>query len=221
MIRFILRSNAPPSAQSALDHPALSRLAEDGPWRVQDGIGIVMLTHATAPAGCEWGPEQTGLGGLVFQLPAKLSPLPIADLIRKGATDCQTVRLVCGLTVPIAPAMAGGSVIGLNGEAEGIASEYGLAVEAVSAAFEQAADAAKASGDQSGGAVRFSDPCWLPMARLALRSALRLPAEAIHGYRILASGDYVALWEAALALPKIDAAGSGSPAGVPESTPTG
>lgn len=205
MIRYRLPGFHDPLAAASGSHPALARLAGRGPWACADTPEGVVLTRGGAAA---WGPWVPGVGGLEYSL---ADPLPACDpltLPQPGlAGEGSPVSLRCGIVVPVRPAGWDGSVIGLDGQLGAPASAYGRAVAALY-------DRILAAGD-----LPPSDPQAIAVARMALLSATTLTEELIAAWGLLSTGDVVALFLAAAAIPKADAGGGPCSAAPPASTP--
>lgn len=184
----------------------LRRLAGCGPWTCHDdGQGLV-LTHGSASAVSTWTSWRDGLGGLIYQLAEPLPEIAI-DAWVKRAEHAEPLRLVCGLTVPVVPAFVDGLAITMDGGLGAPASPYGRAV------------ANLVDRVMRGDEVMPTDPQAIAVARLALASGLRMPAELMHAWGLLATGDIARLVEAAAAVPKVACGAGNSNASPPASPP--
>jgi hypothetical protein len=206
MIRFRVPGGIDGPQAAACACPELRRLAGCGPWTVTDDGQGLLLTHGSAVAISAWTPWQTGLGGLMYQLPIDLPDLVIDQWVIRS-DHAEPVRLVSGHVVPIVPAFIDGLTITLNGGLGAPASPYGRAV------------ATLIDRVMRGDDVSPTDPQAVAVARQALATGLRMPAELMHAWGLLATGDISRLVEAASAIPKAACGAGNSNAAPPASIP--
>lgn len=198
MIRYELDERLDRTAASQCRHPALERLRASGPWTASESPTGVALVPAWARPVRAWGQRQQGLGGLWFRLADPLPPCDLAALAKPG-TSGSPVALACGLTILVAPAIADGIVIGLDGGLGACASAYGRLAD-------QVATRLAVEGDVS---CSPPDPMLVDLARMAMASCHRLTPELIAAWGLLSTADLAPLYDAAVGLPKADAGGGG------------
>jgi hypothetical protein len=168
MIRYILDQALPQLAAAQCQHPALARLKGRGPWTALDQAVGTVVQRGTAAA---WTLPAPGLGGLQYQLADPLPPLmEVITVNDRGAIAW--VDLPGAVRLPVKLAAYAPVSIGLDGQPEGPADEYGITAARLWERW-QAAD------------LPVIDPQLIAFCRLALMSQTNLLPEIIHAYKLL------------------------------------
>jgi hypothetical protein len=180
MIRYVLPATLPALAAAMCNHPELRRLAGRGPWTAGDHPEGTCLTRGTAAA---WGPLKQGLGQLRYQLADPLPPL-LASITVNATGPIAWVDLPGAVRLPVKLATYAPVAIGLDGQPEGLADEYGI-LGALLWERWQGAD------------LPVVDPQLIAFCRLALMSQTNLTPELIHAYSLLTTESVPAILYAA------------------------
>jgi hypothetical protein len=203
MIRYRVPDGLSPMAAVQCQHPSLARLADCGPWAAVETPQGLLLTHASAPANATWKEWSAGIGGIMYQVVDPLPELKAADWMKPEDDLAGPVLLACGIVVMVRPACCDGLLLGLDGSLGRPAGAYGQAVASLTdRAFR-------------GQVVLATDPQAVAVARMALRTGLKMSDELIHAWGLLSTGDVARLVEAAAAIPKAGPDDGPSSAGAP------
>lgn len=180
MIRYILAHAMPSLAASQCAHPELARLKGRGPWTASDHPEGVCIQRGSSPT---WGPVKQGLGMLRYQLADPLPPF--AASVRMVETGpVAWVELPGAIRIPVKLASYAPVAVGLDGQPEGFADEYGMLGSRMWERWQQAD-------------LPVLDPQLVAFARMALMSQTDLTAELIHAYGLLTTETIPAILYAA------------------------
>jgi hypothetical protein len=180
VIRYYLNESIPTLAAARCEHPALARLRGRGPWTAIDGTGVACVQRGQAAA---WGEIRDGLGGLRYQLASEMPDLMSA--IRVNATGpIAWVTLRDGIRLPVRLAAYAPVCIGLDGQPDGMADDYGAA-------------ATRIWDRMQSGPVGVTDPELVAFARRALMTCTDLTDELCHAFRLITTDSVQAILDAA------------------------
>ena len=145
-----------------------------------DGMGVGCIQRGQAAA---WGEIRDGLGGLRYQLATDLPDLMSAIKVRDSG-PVAWVTLRDGIKLPIRLATYAPVCIGLDGEPDGMADDYGIA-------------ATRIWDRMQSGPVGVTDPELVAFARRALMTCTDLTEELCHAFRLITTDSVQAILDAA------------------------